>query len=81
MAHVKAKINALTVALTEKDIAQIEEACRIDPGLPQNYLSGSLFDNEDETPKVSEGPQDIWLTATLGTFDWVDSPKAIKTFR
>ncbi|KFZ11269.1 hypothetical protein V502_07631 [Pseudogymnoascus sp. VKM F-4520 (FW-2644)] len=79
--HIKGNIHALSVDLTEEDIAKIERAYRFDPGFPHTFLSGSLFGDEDETPTVAEGPQDVWLTSILGTFDWVQAPKPINTFK
>lgn len=78
--HIKGNIDALTVDLNEEDIAKIESASRFDLGFPHNFLSGSLWDDEDETPKVPQGPQDVWLTNILGTFDWVEGSKPIKAF-
>jgi len=75
--HILANIEALKLSLTEKDIDSVEGAYRFDPGFPHTFLSGSLFGNEDELPKVPQGPQDVWLTKTLGTFDWVSDPKPI----
>ncbi|KFZ00751.1 hypothetical protein V501_10490 [Pseudogymnoascus sp. VKM F-4519 (FW-2642)] len=79
--HIKGNIDALTVDLTDEDIAKIEGAYRFDPGFPHNFLSGSLWDDEDDTPKVAQGPQDVWLTNILGTFDWVKGSKPIKAFK
>lgn len=74
--HIKGNVDALSISLTEEDIARIEEAYRFDPGFPHTFLSGSLFG--DDTPRVPQGPKDIWLTSALGTFDWVEEPKPIK---
>ncbi|KAL5324869.1 hypothetical protein ACEPPN_005988 [Leptodophora sp. 'Broadleaf-Isolate-01'] len=74
--HIKGNIEALNVELTEGDVARIEEAYYFDPGFPHTFLSGTLFG--EDTPASAEGPQDVWLTNLMGTFDWVQGPKAIK---
>ena len=79
--HIKGNINALNVDLTEDDIAKIDAAYRFDPGFPHTFLSGSLFGDEGDTPKVPKGPEDVWLTNILGTFDWVQGAKPIKAFQ
>jgi hypothetical protein len=78
--HIKSNIDALKVNLSEEDISKIDGAYRFDPGFPHTFLSGTLFGDEDDTPKVPEGPQDVWLTNILGTFDWVNGPEPIRVF-
>jgi aryl-alcohol dehydrogenase-like predicted oxidoreductase len=79
--HIKSNIEALKVDLTKEDIDKIEEAYRFDPGFPHTFLSGSHFGDEWDTPKVPQGPQDVWLTNIMGTFDWVQGPTPIKGFK
>jgi aryl-alcohol dehydrogenase-like predicted oxidoreductase len=74
--HLKGNIAALAVSLSAVDIKDIEGAYVYDPGFPHTFLSGTLFSGE--TPKGPDGPGDVWLTKTLGTFDWVEAPKPIQ---
>ncbi|KAH8553808.1 voltage-gated shaker-like K+ channel, subunit [Umbelopsis sp. PMI_123] len=75
--HIKGNIEALSVFLTNEEIAEIETAYRFDPGFPHTFLSGSLFYGT-EPPVTATTPGDIWLTKTLGTFEWVESAKPIE---
>jgi aryl-alcohol dehydrogenase-like predicted oxidoreductase len=74
--HLKGNIAALEVSLSPQDIKEIESAYSYDPGFPHTFLSGTLFTGE--TPRVPEGPGDVWLTQVIGTFDWVEQPKPIQ---
>ena len=74
--HIKGSIAGLTVSLTDEEIQRIESAYPFDYGFPHTFLSGSMFDHS--TPKMADGPGDVWLTKVLGTFDWVEPPKPIK---
>ncbi|CZR60122.1 probable aflatoxin B1 aldehyde reductase member 2 [Phialocephala subalpina] len=76
--HIKGNIDALNVDLTEEDVAKIDAAYNFDPGFPHTFLSGTLFGDEGDEQEVPHGPQDVWLTNVLGTFDWVDGPKPIR---
>lgn len=73
--HVKGAVQALKVNLSDEDIEKIESANVFEPGFPHNFLSGSLFGGD---PIVPQGPQDVWLTNVIGTFDYVEGPKPIK---
>ncbi|KAH8647710.1 NADP-dependent oxidoreductase domain-containing protein [Xylariales sp. PMI_506] len=73
--YVKDFVGALKVDLDEEDILEIEKAYYFDPGFPHSFLSGSLFGGD---PIVPQGPQDVWLTNVIGTFDYVEGPKPIK---
>ncbi|KAL2820691.1 NADP-dependent oxidoreductase domain-containing protein [Aspergillus granulosus] len=73
--HLKGVVPAIAITLTEEEIAKIESAYTFDPGFPHTFLSGTLF--TDGAPKGGYGPGDVWLTKSLGTFDWVEPPKAI----
>ena len=79
--HIKSNIDALKIDLTEEDIAKIDAAYRFDPGFPHTFLSGSLFGDERDPPVVPQGPQDVWLTNIMGTFDWVQGVKPIKVVK
>ena len=79
--HIKGNVEALRIELSKNDVDKIEEAYRFDPGFPHTFLSGTLFDDEDSKPEVPKGPQDVWLTGVLGTFDWVVGLKPIQAFR
>jgi aryl-alcohol dehydrogenase-like predicted oxidoreductase len=76
--HIKGNIDALWVDLSEEDVAKIDEANKFDPGFPHTFLSGTLFGAEDDVQEQCDGPQSVWLTSILGTFDWVLGPKPIK---
>jgi hypothetical protein len=76
--HIKDNVEALKIDLSPDEIAKIDEAYHFDPGFPHTFLSGSLFSDENTTPVVPEGPQSVWLTNLLGTFDWVQGPKPIR---
>jgi aryl-alcohol dehydrogenase-like predicted oxidoreductase len=79
--HIKGNVDALAVDLTEEDVARIDEAYNFNPGFPHTFLSGTLFGGEEGTQKGPQGPQDVWLTNILGTFDWVQGAKPIKAFK
>ncbi|CAN9345804.1 unnamed protein product [Alternaria sp. RS040] len=68
--HLKGSIDALRVALTEEEVARVEEAYEFDHGFPHTFLSGTLFG--EGPPRQVEGPGDVWLTKNNGPFDWVD---------
>lgn len=74
--HIKANIAGLRVYLTDEEIEEVESAYDFDPGFPHTFLSGTLFDGS--TPWPAQGPGDVFLTKQLGTFDWVEQPKAIR---
>ena len=74
--HIKGNVAALSVALSEDDIEEIESVYEFDPGFPHTFLSGSLISGG--APRASEGSHDVWLTKMLGNFDWVEGEKAIK---
>ncbi|KUJ11631.1 Aldo/keto reductase [Mollisia scopiformis] len=79
--HIKGNIDALKVDLTEEDIAKIDGVNRFDFGFPNTFLSGTLFGEEDDTSETPEGPQSVWLTSILGTFDWAIGGKPIRPFK
>lgn len=74
--YLKGAVAALKVNLSEEDVEKIESANFFDPGFPHSFLSGSLFGGD---PIVPQGPQDVWLTNVMGTFDYVEGPKPIKS--
>ncbi|KAN0104594.1 Aldo/keto reductase [Hyaloscypha variabilis] len=74
--HIKGNVAALSVALSEDDIKEIESVYEFDPGFPHTFLSGTLISGG--APRASEGPHDVWLTNMLGNFDFVEGEKAIK---
>lgn len=73
--HVRGVVPALGISLTPDDIKKIESANVFDPGFPHTFLSGTLFTGE--APRGAYSPDDVWLTKSLGAFDWVDYPKPI----
>lgn len=74
--HLKGNIEALSVELTEEEVARIQSAYEFDAGFPHTFLSGTLFNTEK--PRAAEGPGDVWLTKPLGSFDWVERQQAIR---
>jgi aryl-alcohol dehydrogenase-like predicted oxidoreductase len=78
--HITSNVEALKVDLSKDDIAKIEESYRFDPGFPHTFLSGTLFGDESDKPELPEGPEDVWLTKLMGTFDWVQDKTPIKPF-
>lgn len=75
--HIQGNVAALSLALSEDEIKEIEDACPFDHGFPHTFLSGTLFDDQVK-PKPAEGPQDVFLLKPLGDFEWVEGPKPIK---
>ncbi|KAJ5105982.1 NADP-dependent oxidoreductase domain-containing protein [Penicillium alfredii] len=76
VSHIDGSIAGLSVTLTEDEVGQVEKAYPFDHGFPHTFLSGSMFDRS--TPRMADKAGDVWLTKGLGTFDWVDQPKAIR---
>jgi aryl-alcohol dehydrogenase-like predicted oxidoreductase len=74
--HLKGNVEALSLRLSEKDIVEIEEGYSFDPGFPHTFLSGTLW--LDEEPRGVYKPEDVWVTKFAGTFDWVETAKAIQ---
>ncbi|KAL4895872.1 sterigmatocystin biosynthesis dehydrogenase stcV [Aspergillus ambiguus] len=74
--HLKGNVPALSVALSDEEILEIESAYEFDHGFPHSFLSGTLFDQTH--PRGAYGPGDVWLTKNFGQFDWVEAPRPIK---
>ncbi len=74
--HIKGNVAALSVSLTQEDIKEIEGAYEFDFGFPSTFLSGTLITGAP--PQTAGGPGDVWLTKSLGNFDWVEAKKPIK---
>ncbi|OKL58557.1 Norsolorinic acid reductase B [Talaromyces atroroseus] len=79
--HIKGNITGLLLALTEKDIEDIESAYRFDPGFPHTFLSGTLLKGHDAIPKGAYSPSEVWYVDTMGTIDFVEPLKPIKPSR
>ena len=73
--HLQGSIDGLEVHLTAGDLVDVEEGYEFDHGFPHTFLSGTMFDHSK--PKHATGPDDVWLTKPLGTFDWVEPSKPI----
>ncbi|KAM3419272.1 hypothetical protein BST61_g5209 [Cercospora zeina] len=73
--HLHGSIDALSVSLSEEELAEVDEAYPFNPGFPHTFLSGPLFDGSK--PRAANTPADVWLTKWLGDFDWVEAPKPI----
>lgn len=78
--HIKGNIEALKVKLTKEDVQKIDGAYHFDHGFPHTFLSGTLFGDEGDQSEAPQGPEDVWLTNIMGTFDWVGGAKPIKAF-
>lgn len=74
--HIQGNIDALAITLSPEDIEEIESVNEFDFGFPHTFLSGTLF--KGGKPKTADKPDDVWLTKGLGTFDWVQPPRAIR---
>lgn len=74
--YLKKNIEALTVSLNEEDIKGIEKGYEFDPGFPHTFLSGTT--HTGEPPRGAYKPEDNWVMAFNGTFDWVEAPKPIQ---
>lgn len=70
MEHLKANIEALGLALTEEDVAEVESGYQFDLGFPHNFLTTA--------GRAPTGPQDIVTISALGHFDYVAPPVAVK---
>ena len=67
--HLKGNIEALSLELSDEDIAAIEGAAPFDVGFPLNMLS--------HNPGGARGPGDVWLINMAGQFDYVKPPNPI----
>ncbi|KAF5567495.1 oxidoreductase [Fusarium napiforme] len=77
--QLQGSIEGLAVELTAEEISEVESAYSFDPGFPHTFLSGTLFSGE--RPFGAKGPADVWLTKAVGTFDWVEPPKALRPYK
>ncbi|KAH8777814.1 aryl-alcohol dehydrogenase [Diaporthe sp. PMI_573] len=68
--HLRANIEALSLELSQEDVAEIEKGYEFDIGFPHNHIS--------VTGKVPQGPQDVISVHSLGHFDFVKPQTAIK---
>lgn len=73
--HLRGNIPALTVALSDEEVDEIDTAYEFDHGFPHTFLSGTLFDNS--RPKPAYGPADVFHLKHGAQFDWVEGPKPI----
>jgi len=74
LAHLTANVDALAVELSDAQMARIDGAYGFDFGFPHTFLVDA-FGSPTEGAK---GPEDVWLTALMGRFDWVDPSRAIR---
>ncbi|CAD6584564.1 MAG: hypothetical protein ASARMPRED_001803 [Alectoria sarmentosa] len=68
--HLKGNIEALSLELSDDDMAEIDGAAPFDIGFPLNFLS--------QKPGGAKGPGDLWLMDMAGHFDYVEASKPIK---
>lgn len=64
--HLKGNIEALTLALSDEDIEEIESASPFDHGFPNSFLWSN---------KTPNNPSEVWLLNMGGTFDYVPAQK------
>ncbi|KUJ10541.1 voltage-gated shaker-like K+ channel, subunit [Mollisia scopiformis] len=74
--HLQGNIEALGLALDDKDMEEIDVAYGFEHGFPHEFLSGDHF-SHGAPSKMAAGPQDVWLTKMLGAIDFVEPLKAI----
>jgi hypothetical protein len=70
VSYLKANIDALSLQLTPQDMAEIDKGYDFDLGFPHNFINMAGV--------VPEGPQDVSLLRSMGHFDYVAPPSAIK---
>ena len=66
--HLKGNIEALKLALSDKDIEEIEGSVPFDIGFPNSFLYGE---------KAPANPSAVWLMNMAGTYDYVPATKPI----
>lgn len=66
----KLNVEALSLELTPEDIAELDKGYDFDLGFPHNFINMA-----GTAPK---GPQDASFLASLGHFDYVEPPMAIR---
>ena len=76
ISHIQGNIDALDVYLSDEDIAEVEKGYEFDPGFPHTFLSGTLISGSK--PWGAQGPQDVFMTKDMGTFDWVEGQKPVR---
>ncbi|KAL4957064.1 sterigmatocystin biosynthesis dehydrogenase stcV [Aspergillus filifer] len=76
VSHIEGSIAGIGVTLDEDEISEIESAYDFDFGFPHSFLSGTLFDGS--TSRGADHPSHVWLTKSLGKFDWVEHQKPIR---
>ncbi|KAB2572096.1 Aldo/keto reductase [Lasiodiplodia theobromae] len=70
VAHLKTNVEALSLELTPEDVADIEKGYDFDLGFPHNFLNLAGY--------APQGPQDVSFLGSMGHFDHVSPPTAIK---
>ncbi|RYO77076.1 hypothetical protein DL762_009498 [Monosporascus cannonballus] len=66
--HLRANVEALSLALSDDDIREIEAATPFDLGFPSNFLWGG---------RAPDHPGKVWLLGMAGTFDYVPESRPI----
>ncbi len=70
VSYLKANIDALSLQLTSQDMAEIDKGYDFDLGFPHNFINMAGI-----APK---GAQDVSFLRSMGHFDHVAPPSAIK---
>ena len=77
--HIQGSIDGLKIALIDEEIDEVEKAYDFDHGFPHTFLSGTLFaEHGTVRHRAANGPADVGLLNGLGSFDYVERPKAIR---
>lgn len=73
--QLKDNIDALSIALTDAEIEEIEDVSPYDPGFPHTFLSGSIFNGGKH--KGASKPSEVWMTTMQSQYDWVEPSRPI----
>ncbi|KAH9892250.1 aryl-alcohol dehydrogenase [Xylariomycetidae sp. FL2044] len=68
--HLRANVEALSLELSAEDVRDIEQGYDFDLGFPHKFMSA--------TGSMIRGPQDVNILASMGYFDYVAAPAAVK---
>ncbi|KAK5200115.1 hypothetical protein LTR92_000656 [Exophiala xenobiotica] len=78
ISHIKGNVEGLSTSLTADEMDQIDKAYDFDPGFPYTFLSGTMVQGFGTPQRGASHASEVRWTMAQGTFDWVESPKAIK---
>ncbi|KAK5310802.1 hypothetical protein LTR93_011934 [Exophiala xenobiotica] len=78
ISHIKGSIEGISTSLSAEEMDQIDKAYDFDPGFPYTFLSGTMIQEFDMPQNGASRASEVCWTMAQGTFDWVESPKAVK---